>query len=277
MPEQVGLSLQRRIYSRIPSENGSGEIVRSNPVATIAIAQLFGTSLWFSANSAAPDLMRAWGISVSGIGLLTNAVQLGFILGTMSFALSGLADRFPASQIFAVSACSGALFNACFAFFSHGLASAAVFRFLVGICLAGIYPIGMKLVVSWEPKQTGAALAYLVGMLTLGTALPQGVRFIGAQWNWQAVILSSSGLAIAGAALIFSLGDGPHLALRSGLSQKHLAGFERIQIGKASRRGSWLLWPHVGALHILDSCSPDPWHESSRKDSTPQCSRPRVH
>lgn len=168
--------------------------------------------------------MRAWGISISGIGLLTNAVQLGFILGTMSFALSGLADRFPASKIFVVCAFAGALFNACFALFSHGLASAAVFRFLVGICLAGIYPIGMKLVVSWEPKRTGAALAYLVGMLTLGTALPQGVRFIGAQWKWQAVIFSSSWLAIAGAVLIFSLGDGPHLAIRSGLSQERLAG-----------------------------------------------------
>ena len=199
-------------------------IMGSNPVATIAIAQLFATSLWFSANSAAPDLMRAWGISISGIGLLTNAVQLGFILGTMSFALSGLADRFPASKIFVVSACSGALFNASFALLSHGLASAAVFRFLVGICLAGIYPIGMKLIVSWEPKRTGAALAYLVGMLTLGTALPQGVRFIGAKWNWQAVILSSSGLAIAGAVLIFSLGDGPHLAIRSELSRKRLTG-----------------------------------------------------
>src|SRR6516162_7667035 len=104
---------------------GAG-ILRSNPVATIAIAQLLGTSLWFSANSAAPDLMRAWGIGVSGIGLLTNAVQLGFILGTSMVALSGLADRFPASKIFVVSACSGALSNACFAFFSHGLVSAAL-------------------------------------------------------------------------------------------------------------------------------------------------------
>ncbi len=39
----------------------------------------------------------------------------------------------------------------------------------------------MKLIVSWEPKRTGSALAYLVGMLTLGTALPQGVRFLGAR------------------------------------------------------------------------------------------------
>jgi MFS family permease len=189
-------------------------IPRSKPVATIAIAQLFGTSLWFSANSAAPDLMRAWGIGISGIGFLTNAVQLGFILGTSAFSLSGLADRFPASRIFVLSACLGATFNACFALFSNGLMSAAVFRFLVGLCLAGIYPIGMKLVVSWAPKQTGSALAYLVGMLTLGTALPQGVRFVGAKWNWQAIILSSSGLAVAGALLIFFLGDGRHLAVR---------------------------------------------------------------
>ncbi|HKF02060.1 MAG TPA: MFS transporter [Candidatus Sulfotelmatobacter sp.] len=225
--------------------------MRPNPVATIAIAQLFGTSLWFSANSAAPDLMRTWGISISGIGLLTNGVQLGFILGTMSFALSGLADRFPASKIFVVSACSGALFNACFALFSHGLASAAVFRFLVGICLAGIYPIGMKLVVSWEPKRTGAALAYLVGMLTLGTALPQGVRFMGARWNWQAVILSSSGLAIAGAVLIFFLGDGPHLAIHSGLSRKRLAGVLSAFKSEKLRAAAFGYFGHMWELYTF--------------------------
>ena len=48
-------------------------IPRFDPVATIAIAQLFGTSLWFSANSAADDLRRAWGASISGIGILTSA------------------------------------------------------------------------------------------------------------------------------------------------------------------------------------------------------------
>jgi hypothetical protein len=197
---------------------------RSHPVATIAMAQLFGTSLWFSANSAAPDLMRAWSIGVSGIGFLTNAVQLGFIIGTSTFALSGLADRFPASRIFVVSALLGATFNGCFAIFSHGLLSAAFFRFLVGICLAGIYPIGMKLIVSWEPKRTGSALAYLVGMLTLGTALPQGVRFLGARWNWQDVILTSSGLAIASALLVFWLGDGPHLALRPKAGVQRMGG-----------------------------------------------------
>src|SRR5262249_50407014 len=104
------------------------------------------------------------------------------------------------------------------------LPTAAIFRFLVGISLAGIYPIGMKLVVSWAPQRRGAALAYLVGMLTLGTALPQGVRFLGARWNRQAVILTSSVLAIAGALLIFILGDGPHLARGPQLVVKRMGG-----------------------------------------------------
>ncbi len=205
-------------------ERTSVGMLRSNPIATIAIAQLFGTSLWFSANSAAPDLMRAWGIGISGIGLLTNAVQLGFILGTMTIALSGLADRYRASRIFVLAALCGAVFNAGFAIFSATLLSAAIFRFLVGLSLAGIYPIGMKLVVSWAPQRRGAALAYLVGMLTLGTALPQGVRFLGARWNWQAVILTSSVLAIAGALLIFMLGDGPHLARGPQLVVRRMGG-----------------------------------------------------
>jgi MFS family permease len=205
-------------------QHAPAQILQSNPIATIAIAQLFGTSLWFSANSAAPDLMRAWGIGISGIGLLTNAVQLGFILGTMTIALTGLADRFRASRIFVLSAVLGATFNACFAAFSTTLWSAAMFRFLVGLSLAGIYPIGMKLVVSWAPQRRGAALAYLVGMLTLGTALPQGVRFLGGTWKWQAVILTSSVLAIAGALLIFMLGDGPHLASGPQLVVRRMGG-----------------------------------------------------
>ena len=65
-------------------------------VPFIVLAQLFGTSLWFSANAAADSLVREWGLSTGDIGLLTNAVQLGFIAGTFGFAFSGLADRYPA-------------------------------------------------------------------------------------------------------------------------------------------------------------------------------------
>ena len=185
-----------------------------NPVPVIVVAQLFGTSLWFSANSAADDLIRTWGIAPADIGTLTNAVQLGFILGTLIFAISGLADRYAASRIFAICAILGALGNAAFALFATGMAVGIPLRFAVGFCLAGVYPLGMKLVVSWVPERAGAALAQLVGMLTLGTALPHGIRLAGAGWSWQATILVSSALALVAAAMIFGLGDGPHLKRR---------------------------------------------------------------
>jgi MFS family permease len=185
-----------------------------HPVSIIVLAQLFGTSLWFSANSAADDLIGSWGITAADMGTLTNAVQLGFILGTLVFAITGLADRFPASRIFAVCAVFGALGNAAFALFTNGMASGVPLRFAVGLCLAGVYPLGMKLVVGWVPERAGNALAWLVGMLTLGTALPHGIRLAGGGWPWQVSILLSSALALLAAALIFRLGDGPYLKRR---------------------------------------------------------------
>jgi MFS family permease len=185
------------------------------PIVIIVLAQLFGTSLWFSANSAADDLSRLWNLTAYDIGWLTNAVQAGFISGTLLFAFSGVADRYRASRIFAVCSVLGAVFNALFALSSTGLASAIVFRFAVGLALAGIYPLGMKLIVSWEPKAAGHGLGLLVGMLTLGTALPHGIRMVGATLSWQAVVITSSLLALMAALLVGVLGDGPHLALRS--------------------------------------------------------------
>lgn len=181
------------------------------PLAVIVVAQFFGTSLWFSANSAADDLMRAWGVGPAALGPLTSAVQAGFIAGTLIFSLSGLADRYRASRIFAVSALFGAAANAGFAWFAGGIADGMVYRFATGFALAGIYPLGMKLVVSWVPQQAGLALGWLVGMLTLGTALPHLIRGLGSAWPWQSAVLWSSALALVAAAMIARLGDGPHL------------------------------------------------------------------
>lgn len=183
-------------------------------IAIIVIAQLFGTSLWFSANSAADELTRLWGLTPVDIGWLTNAVQAGFIAGTLVFAFSGIADRFAASRIFALCSVIGAIFNGLFALASTGLESALWFRFMVGLALAGIYPLGMKLIVSWNPENAGRSLGLLVGMLTLGTALPHGIRMAGATFSWQAVILTSSVLALCGALMVSWLGDGPHLKRR---------------------------------------------------------------
>lgn len=185
--------------------------MKKHPVFVVVLAQLLGTSLWFSANSAAADLVRDWGLTDVQLGWLTGAVQVGFITGTLVFALSGLADRFAASRIVFVCCWLGALFNAGFALLATGVVDGAVYRFAVGLSLAGVYPLGMKLIVSWVPDRAGVALGWLVGMLTLGTALPHGVRAAGAGLPWQGVVLTSSVLAVIGGFIVGGLGDGPHL------------------------------------------------------------------
>ncbi len=195
----------------------------TRPIVLIVLAQLCGTSLWFSANSAADDLRRLWELGTDDIGWLTNAVQGGFIVGTLAFALTGLADRYPASRIFTLCSVLGAGFNAAFALLSTGLASAMCFRFAVGLSLAGIYPLGMKLIVSWDPERAGQSLGLLVGMLTLGTALPHGIRMVGGSISWQTVILTSSALALVGAATVGLLGDGPHFKRKPRAAGTHKA------------------------------------------------------
>ncbi len=203
----------------------------------IVVAQLFGTSLWFTGNSAAADLTRLWGLTDVERGRLVTAVQAGFILGTLGFAVSGLADRFRASRVFAVSALLGALANAGFALFSRALEDALAFRFLTGLALAGIYPLGMKLVVSWAPERSGQALGWLVGALTLGTATPHLVRGLGAGWDWQAVVLTSSALALLAGGLILTLGEGPHLPARVPLRWGAVLGVFRLPEFRASALG----------------------------------------
>ncbi|WP_293267365.1 MFS transporter [Neptunomonas sp.] len=199
----------------------------NSPLSIIVIAQLLGTSLWFTPNGVASALMVNWELSLNQLGYLTSAVQFGFIIGTLFVAFSGLADRYRASRIFTISAVLGALFNALFIVSQGSFTSALLWRFLTGICLAGIYPLGMKLVVSWVPNKTGHALAWLVGMLTLGTSLPHAMRGMSSGFDWQWVVLGASLLALVSAFMIYRLGEGTHLPASSVmiLKGKALAAF----------------------------------------------------
>ena len=178
-------------------------------VAAIVLAQCLSTSLWFSPSGVADSLVREWPLSPSQWGWLLAATQLGFIAGTLLMAFSGLADRFPATRIFVLCSLIGALANAAV---TWGVRDYSVFwclRFGVGLCLAGIYPLGMKMLVQRVGSQPAAALGWLVGMLTLGTAMPHGLRAWGQSWPWPEVLLGSSVLAVAGALLVAWMGRPP--------------------------------------------------------------------
>ncbi len=225
-------------------------------VVLIVVAELLGGSLWFSANAAAADLARAWGLDLAQLGVLTSAVQLGFIAGTLFFSLSGLADRFPASGIFAVCAAIGALSNAAFALAAHGIADGSLYRFATGFALAGIYPLGMKLVVSWAPARAGETLGWLVGMLTLGTALPHAIRAAGGNAPWQAVVLAASACAVAAGLMVLVLGDGPHYKRSGAASRPGWGGVLRAFRVPAFRASALGYFGHMWELYALWTITP---------------------
>ena len=188
---------------------GMGPDVPRRILPVIVLSQFAGTSLWFAVNAVMPDLQQAWGLPAASVGTLTSAVQLGFVAGTLVFALFMLADRFAPSRVFLVCSLLGALFNAATVLADGRLAALVVLRFGVGFLLAGIYPVGMKIAASWYRERLGAVMGVLIGALVLGTALPHGLRALAGDagtavfafggWRpWQVVVISVSLLAALG-------------------------------------------------------------------------------
>lgn len=164
----------------------------------IVVSQFCGTSLWFAANAVMPDLQRAWDLPSTAVGTLTSAVQIGFVSGTLAFALLMVVDRFPPTRVFLACAVLGALANAAVLLLDGQWEVLLALRFAVGFLLAGIYPVGMRIAASWYRDGLGAAMGVLIGALVIGTALPHGVRALGmgdAPLAWQTVLLGVSALA----------------------------------------------------------------------------------
>lgn len=176
-------------------------------------SQFAGTSLWFSGNAVLPDLQRQWALPDSALGDVTSAVQLGFICGTLVFAVLALADRHSPRKVFFACALLGALANAAALWLPPGLPQLLATRFATGFFIAGIYPVGMKIAAGWYREDLGKALGYLVGALVAGTAFPHLLKGLGQAWPWETVLAGVSLLAAAGGvAMLVLVPDGPHLS-----------------------------------------------------------------
>lgn len=146
----------------------------------------------------------------TSLGNITAAVQFGFIIGTLLFAVLTLTDRFSPSKVFLWSAIFGALSNLALVWEGSGWSHILVSRFATGFFLAGIYPVGMKIAADYFDKGLGKSLGYLVGALVVGTALPHFLKWLTALFPWQNVIYATSALAVTGGLLMVILvPDGP--------------------------------------------------------------------
>jgi MFS family permease len=181
---------------------------RNRSLALIILCQVMAMALWFSATAVVPALKAEGGLDDFTAGLFTSAVQAGFVIGTLCFALTGIADRFDPRRIFLISAEVAALANLAILALDPAGPLAISLRLLTGICMAGIYPIGMKLAASWARGNVGLLVGALVGALALGSASPHLFVFAGGvDWRFTLILASMSG-AVAGL-LILAAAEGP--------------------------------------------------------------------
>ncbi|SMG52110.1 Nitrate/nitrite transporter NarK [Marivirga sericea] len=176
----------------------------------IVFSQFCCTSLWFAGNAVMPDLLESFDLAPTALGSLTSAVQFGFILGTLIFAILSIADRFSPSKVFFFCALIGAVANLGAVWEGNTLWSLLSSRFATGFFLAGIYPVGMKIAADYYEKGLGKSLGFLVGALVLGTAFPHLLKQFTQNIQWQLVIYITSVLASLGGVLLLVLvPDGP--------------------------------------------------------------------
>ena len=171
-----------------------------------------GTSLWFAGNAVVRDIQKAWVLGDNLVAYITSSVQIGFIVGTAVVAVTGIVDKYPPGRVFCVCCLIGAFFNASIYLFAFGLSQLLLLRFLIGFCLAGIYPVALKIAKGWYDVGLGYAMGCVVSALAFGTAFPHFIKGTGGQLPWGITLISVSTLAALGGIVMWAaVPDGPLL------------------------------------------------------------------
>jgi len=177
----------------------------------LSLAELLGMAVWFSASAVVPVLTETWELSEGGRAWLTMSVQVGFVVGAFGSAILNLADRISARWLFAGSAVFAGLATALIPLFANGVSVTVGLRFLSGVFLAGVYPVGMKIMATWTQKDRGLGIGLLVGALTVGSAAPHLLNAFGGVDSWELVLYLAASLAILGGVIgILFIREGPY-------------------------------------------------------------------
>jgi len=215
----------------------------------IVISQFCCTSLWFAGNGVMSELIINFNLKASALGHLTSAVQFGFILGTLIFAILTIADRFSPSKVFLSCAVLGSIFNVGIIWEGNSLATILSLRFITGFFLAGIYPVGMKIAADYYEKGLGKSLGFLVGALVVGTAFPHLAKEMTGAFPWKSVLLLTSSLSITGGLLmLIMVPDGPY---RKPGSQLNISAFFGVFRNREFRSAAFGYFGHMWELYAF--------------------------
>ena len=183
---------------------------RTASLALIAFCEVAALAVWFSASAVIPALTAEVALPALNASLFTSAVQAGFVIGTLISATLGLADRYDARRLFFASCMVAAVANGLILLLDPTSAAVIVLRFVTGACMAGVYPVGMKLVTTWAKGDMGLMIGLLAGALTLGSASPHLFNALGGI-DWRFTLGMASVSAFVAGLLILFAGIGPNI------------------------------------------------------------------
>jgi len=225
----------------------------------LSLAELLGMSLWFTGTAVLPQVTPLWHSDLALGSWLTIAVQIGFSLGAVTFALFNIPDIFSPIRVMAVSAVAAAAANAAFAVVAGDPLPAIFLRGATGFFLAGVYPVGMKIMAGWFQRGRGLALGVMIGALTVGSAVPHAVNSFGGI-PWRGVVLVGSVQALA-AALIVALAvrQGPYAMPQSRLQFSQVLEIvrnRRVRLANLGYLGHmWELYSMWGWIAVIFAAS----------------------
>ena len=240
-------TLLARVLHHNSASSKAGIPRRILPVIILTV--FMGTSPWFAGNAVMQDLERLWGLSPDALANVTSSVQLGFIVGTLVFAIFSVSDVFSPRSVFLVCSLLVAASNAGIVLFADGYTTLLVYRFLTGFFLAGIYPVGMRAMAGWYQNELGRAMGYLIAAVVLGTAFPHLLEALGQSLEWTSVITTVSVIAACGGLLMYALvPDGPHLSAGTKLAPGALRA---VFASKGLRASAFGYFGHMWELYAF--------------------------
>ena len=183
-------------------------------IGLLSLCEVMALALWFSATAIMPSPRAEFSFSDGHAALLISSVAVGFVCGTLASAIFGLPDRVQPCRLFMLSAITAAAANAATLVIDPASFGIIALRFVTGACMAGLYPVGMKMAATWARKYTGLLVGLLVGALTVDSVFPNLFDAAGGV-EWRFTLIVACVLALGAGLLINFVTLGPNLAMRS--------------------------------------------------------------
>lgn len=218
--------------------------LKKRSIGLLVLAEISAMSLWFISSAVLPDMLREIAISPLRQAALASGVQVGFVIGALVIAITGLADRYDPRKVFFLSSLMAALANYLLIFVAIGGVAAIGLRVLTGLFLAGVYPVGMKIAVGWGQKDRGFLVGLIVGALTIGSAMPHLTAYLGGA-DWRGAIEMTSLIGLLGGLLVLGAKAGPYDVRAKTFSAK------AIKLAWSNKYIRYAFWGYLGHMWEL--------------------------